>query len=217
VEFSKRIAVIAGIATWGCVTLGLLSAYLTAQFVPEAPVDLTQVWAWTAFGALLAALTTVLALQAHRSGVALNQTQSLTVGRVILVANVVYITGLAVSSGGLLGSASVLLAVNVLFASLLFSRWGLVGFAVLLSASVAFTGTITGTWTGTALASSPRRSSPSSPSPPESARSSRPGSTPSPPSSSGPPRATSRPASTSPRWLPRWRTATTPSSSCRSR
>jgi methyl-accepting chemotaxis protein len=149
VEFSKRIAVIAGIATWGCVALGLASAYLTRQFVPEAPVDLVQTWAWTAFGALLAGITTYLAFWAHRRGSTLEQ--ALTVGRVILVANVVYITGLACASGGLLGSASVLLAVNVLFASLLFKRWMLVGFAVLLSASVVFTGTITQTWTGSAM------------------------------------------------------------------
>ena len=119
-EFSKRIAVIAGVATWGCVVLGLVAAYLTLQFVPGAPVDLVQTWAWTAFGAALAGLTSYLAWWAHRSGAVLEQ--SLKVGRVLLVANVVYITGLACASGGLLGSASVLLAVNVLFASLLFSR-----------------------------------------------------------------------------------------------
>ena len=61
-EFSKRIAVIAGIATWGCVALGVVAALLTVAFVPDAPVDMTMVWAWTSFGVLLAALTTVLAL-----------------------------------------------------------------------------------------------------------------------------------------------------------
>jgi len=151
VEFSKRIAVIAGIATWGCVTLGLLSAYLTEIFVAEAVVELPAVWAWTAFGALLATITTILAFRAHRQGVALQQTQAILVGRIVLVTNVVYITGLAVASGGLLGCASVMLAVTVLFASLLFSGWWLAGFAVLLSASVGFTGTVTATWTGSAL------------------------------------------------------------------
>ena len=148
-EFSKRIAVIAGVATWGCVVLGVVSAYLTLQFVPGAPVDLVQTWVWTGFGSALAALTTYLAWRAHRTGAVLEQ--ALKVGRVLLVTNVVYITGLAVASGGLLGSASVLLAVNVLFASLLFSRWTLPLFALLLSASVAVTGTVTGTWTGSAL------------------------------------------------------------------
>ncbi len=148
-EFSKRIAVIAGVATWGCVLMGVVSALLTAHFVPEAPVDMSRVWAWSAFGAGLAGLTTGLAIKAQRSGSALSQT--VKVGRVILVANVVYITGLASSSGGLLGCASVLLAVNVLFASMLFARWGLAAFALLLSASVAFTGAITGTWTGSAV------------------------------------------------------------------
>jgi len=149
VEFSKRIAVIAGVATWGCVVAGLGSAYLTRMFVPAARVDLVQVWAWTAFGVLLAAITTVLAIRAQRARTTFQQ--GLTVGRVILVANVVYITGLAIASGGLLGSASVLLAVLVLFASLLFSRWLLALFALLLTASVAFTGVVTATWTGSAI------------------------------------------------------------------
>ncbi len=148
-EFSKRIAVIAGVATWGCVAMGVVAALLTARFVPEAPVDMVQVYAWTAFGAALAAVTTVLALRAHRARVAL--TQSLKVGRVILVANVVYITGLACASGGLLGCASVLLAVNILFAALLFSRWTLLAFALTLSGSVVVTGVVTSTWTGSAV------------------------------------------------------------------
>ncbi len=148
-EFSKRIAVIAGVATWGCVVLGVVAAVLTVEFVPGAPVDMARVWAWTAFGAVLAAITTVLAVRAQRAGSTL--TQTLNVGRVILVANIVYITGLACASGGLLGCASVLLAVNVLFASLLFSRWSLAAFAVALAVSVAFTGTVTQTWTGSAL------------------------------------------------------------------
>ena len=86
-EFSKRIAVIAGIATWGCVVMGLMAGYLTEHFVPAAPVDMYRVWAWTAFGALLAAITTALAFAAHRAQVPLAQT--ILVGRVILVANVV--------------------------------------------------------------------------------------------------------------------------------
>ena len=97
-EFSKRIAVIAGVATWGCVVLGVVAALLTVEFVPQAPVDLPRVWAWTAFGAVLATLTTVLAVRAQQAGSTL--TQTVTVGRVVLVANVVYITGLACASGG---------------------------------------------------------------------------------------------------------------------
>jgi methyl-accepting chemotaxis protein len=149
VEFSKRIAIIASVATWGCVALGLASAYLTAWFVPEAPVEMDQVWIWTVFGSILAAVTTGLAVRARKERATL--AQSVALGRAVLVANVVYITGLATASGGLLGCASVLLAVNVLFASLLFWRWSLYAFALLLSASVAFTGTVTATWTGSAL------------------------------------------------------------------
>jgi len=149
VEFSKRIAVIACVATWGCVVAGVVAAVLTKHFVPQAPVEMVAVAAWSAFGAGLAALTTVLAIRAQMRQRALDQT--VAVGRLLLLTFVVYITGLACASGGLLGSTSVLLAVTVLFASLLFPGWWLAGFAVLLSASVAFTGTITQTWTGTAV------------------------------------------------------------------
>jgi methyl-accepting chemotaxis protein len=149
VEFSKRIAVLASVATWGCVLAGVVAALLTQWFVPGAPVEMTQVVVWTLFGAVLAVITTVLAFRAQRTGRSLQQT--VTVGRAILVANVVYITGLATASGGLLGCASVLLAVTVLFSSLLFWRWSLALFALLLSLSVAFTGTVTQTWTGSAI------------------------------------------------------------------
>jgi methyl-accepting chemotaxis protein len=149
VEFTKRIAVIAGVASWGCVVLGVAAAMLTERYVPSAPVDMARVWAWTGFGLLLAAITTVLALRASNAGSTLQQTINL--GRLLLVANVVYVTGLAIAAGGLLGCASVLLAVDVLFASLLFSRWTQLAFALLLAVSVALTGVITATWTGAAV------------------------------------------------------------------
>ena len=79
-EFSKRIAVIAGVASWGCVVLGVVAALLTREFVPEAPVDLMGVAAWTAFGAVLATFTTVLAARATRARATINQT--FTLGRV---------------------------------------------------------------------------------------------------------------------------------------
>jgi methyl-accepting chemotaxis protein len=149
VEFSKRIAVIACVATWGCVVAGVVAALLTRYFVPAAPVELPAVWVWSAFGAGLATLTTVLAIRAQQRQRALNQT--VAVGRLLLLTFVVYITGLACASGGLLGCTSVLLAVTVLFASLLLTGWWMGGFAILLSLSVAFTGTLTQTWTGSAI------------------------------------------------------------------
>ena len=100
-EFSKRIAVLASLATWGCVVLGAASAALTAAFVPDAVVHPVQVAAWSVFGAVLAAITTVLATRAQRAGVTL--AASVKVGRAILVAEVVYVTGLSTASGGLLG------------------------------------------------------------------------------------------------------------------
>jgi methyl-accepting chemotaxis protein len=149
VEFSKRIAVIACVATWGIVVGGVVSAVLTAVFVPGAEVDVVQVVAWTAFGTLVAAVTTALAVRARRAGAQLRQV--VTLGRVILLAVVGCVTGMACASGGLLGPTSALLAVTVLFASLMFSGWLLAGFAVLQAVSVAFTGLVTHTWTGSAV------------------------------------------------------------------
>ena len=100
-EFSKRIAVIACVATWGCVIAGVVAALLTRYFVPAAPVEMPAVLAWSAFGAGLATLTTVLAFRAQQRQRAL--TQTVAVGRLLLITFVVYITGLACASGGLRG------------------------------------------------------------------------------------------------------------------
>ena len=109
-EFSKRIAVIACIAAWGSVALGVISALMTQAFVPAANVDMTMVLAWTGYGIALAMVTTLLVIKANRSHATIRSTT--VVGRLLLIAQVVGITGLAIASGGLLGCASVMLAVN---------------------------------------------------------------------------------------------------------
>jgi methyl-accepting chemotaxis protein len=149
VEFSKRIAVIACVATWGCAVAGVAAAVLTSVFVADAGVDPVRVAAWTGLGVLIAAMTTVLAVRARRARATIDQV--VTIGRVVMLAMVVNITGLACASGGLLGTTSVLLAVTVLFSSLFFSGWLLAGYAVLLAVSVTFTGTVTHTWVGSAV------------------------------------------------------------------
>ena len=63
-------------------------------------------------------------------------------------------------AGGLLGCAWLLLALTVIFASLVFDRWSLAGFAALLAGCVVAIGALTATWTSatapTGRARSPR-------------------------------------------------------------
>jgi hypothetical protein len=149
VEFTKRIAVIACAATWGSVAVGALSAELTRRFVPQADVSVEGTLVVLGVGLVMSAIVTVLCVRAWHREVALDTVARY--GRMILFALVVWITALACVSGGLLGCASVLLAVTPLFASILFGRWGLLVFGGSLAVSVAFTGTVTQTWTGSAL------------------------------------------------------------------
>ena len=69
------------------------------------------------------------------------------VARSVLVASVLGITGLSCATGGLLGCAWLLLALTVIFASLVFDRWSLAGFAALLAGCVVAIGALTATWT----------------------------------------------------------------------
>jgi hypothetical protein len=145
VEFTKRVGVVSIAASWGCVPAGVAAAALTARFVPAAAVSAVGVAAWSAAGALLALVTTVLVARALRGPTRLST--RLIVARVLLTAQVIVITGLATASGGLLGCTFLLLVVTVLFASLVFDKWHLAGFALLLATSVAVIGFATSTWT----------------------------------------------------------------------
>ena len=149
VEFTKRIAVIAGVATWGSVLAGAACAALTNTFVPSAVIEPIGVAVVLVLGIMLSAVVTALSVFAYQREVPLA-----TVGRYgrwILYVIVVWITALACVTGGLVGCASVLLAVTPLFASLLFGRWGLALFAGSLALSVVVTGFVTNTWHGAAL------------------------------------------------------------------
>jgi methyl-accepting chemotaxis protein len=146
VEFTRRVAAVSVAASWVAVPAGAGAAALTAHFVPAATVSVAGVVAWTGFGAVLAVATTMLSLRALRGPTRL--ATRLLVARGLLTAQVVGLTGLAVAGGGLLGCSYLLLLMPVLFASLVFSRWHLLGFAALLGASVLALGALTATWTG---------------------------------------------------------------------
>ncbi len=144
-EFSRRIATVSIAAAWGWPVLGALAAWLTAQYATGATVSTPAVIGWCAYGALLAGAITVLSLRALRAPA--SSPQRLLVSRAALLAVVLGITGLACAAGGLQGAAWLLLAGTVVFASLVFEGWGLVGYTALLGGAVVAIGFLTATWT----------------------------------------------------------------------
>jgi methyl-accepting chemotaxis protein len=149
VDVSRRLATVAGTAMWGGLAVGVLGAFLTEHFRDEAAVHWWAVGAWTAFGALLAVVTTWLSVTGARTGADIATVTR--IARIVMLAEMVFITGLSTVSGGLLGVGSVLLAVVVLFAPLVLGRTETSLFALLMAASVAATGVLSHTWVPAAL------------------------------------------------------------------
>ncbi len=148
-QVSKRLVAINSVAMWGGLAMAIGAAYITDRFVLAASVEWAAFWVWVAVSALGAALATALSVRALGRTPSPRQVRRYTQG--LLVTEVLLITALACTSGGLLGAGSVLLALVVLFASMVFGGWRLAVFAGSLAASVAFTGWFTDTWTGNAL------------------------------------------------------------------
>jgi methyl-accepting chemotaxis protein len=148
VDLSKRMAVVTAVTLWGSVALAVMAAVVTDRFT-EAEVNWPMVAVWTVVGCGIAATSTILAIRAWRRGADTDTVSR--VMRAVLIAAVVYIGGVSVASGGLLGAGAVLLAVTVLFSSMVFNRVGLVAFGAYLSVTVVVIGVVTDTWVASAL------------------------------------------------------------------
>ena len=142
-EFTERIAGTAVAAAWGSAVAGGLAAVLTARYQPAASVSTVGAVAWTAFAVALAAVTTVMSRRGLRNPSRLRT--RMLVARSVLVASVWGSAGLSCATGGLLGCVWLLLALTVIFASLVFDRWSLAGFAALLAGCVVAIGALTST------------------------------------------------------------------------
>ncbi|MCU0264701.1 MAG: methyl-accepting chemotaxis protein [Actinomycetia bacterium] len=148
-DVSKRLAMVASVTMWGGVVFSVVSAYLTGPVLEVAVVHWPAMVAWTLAGAVLAAVTTVLARRAAGSGADLHAV--LRGARLLLLLEVAYITGMSTVSGGLHGGGVVLLILLPLFAGLVLGRVQMPFFAVLLSASVGVIGLLSHTWVPDAL------------------------------------------------------------------
>ena len=149
-DVSKRLAAVAGASMWGGVLFGLLAAVLTGPALQLATVHWTATIAWSAFGALLAGLTTYLSTVALRRHV--EPGRIVRIARILLLLEAVYITGLATVSGGLHGGGCLLLIVLPLFSGLILSRWQTPAFGLLLAISVFLIGYLSHTWVADSLA-----------------------------------------------------------------
>jgi methyl-accepting chemotaxis protein len=138
------LAVVAGATMWGGVVFGLVAAVLTGPVLGVAVVHWPAAVAWTVVGVALAAVTTYLSQHAVRNEVPVGRV--LRVARLLLVLEVVYVTGLATVTGGLSGGGAVLLILVPLFSGLVLTRVQSLMFAGALALAVFLIGFLSHTW-----------------------------------------------------------------------
>jgi methyl-accepting chemotaxis protein len=139
-NFSKRLSQAAAVMTWLGLVLGVAAATLLDRFGAAAPIHLGAVYGWALVGVVSAALLTALpALERSSPAVA----RSVAVWRaLLLLSNVVWVTGLVTVTGGVEGPFWVLYVPVVLFAAVSLAPWqasvfGLAATAGLVGASNA--------------------------------------------------------------------------------
>src|SRR5882724_11329666 len=105
---------------WGGVLFAIIAAVLTGPVLHVAVIHWPAAIAWSIAGAALAGETTFLASRALARQVEVAKVRR--GARQILLAEVVYITGVATVTGGLNGGGSVMLIMIPLFTGLVLSR-----------------------------------------------------------------------------------------------
>ena len=129
---------------WGGVLFAIVAAVLTGPVLHVAVIHWVAAIAWTVAGAALAAETTFLATRALARQVDVLKVRR--VARQILVAEVIYITGVATVTGGLNGGGCVMLILVPLFTGLVLSRRQTPFFAVGMAGAVFLVGFLSHTW-----------------------------------------------------------------------
>jgi methyl-accepting chemotaxis protein len=139
VEFTKRLSQAAAVMTWLGLVLGVAAATLLDRFGDDLAISLPAVYAWAGLGLLNAALLTALPALERSSAAFARQT---TLWRaLLLVTDLVWITGMVAATGGVRGPFWVLYVPVVLFAAvslrpLLSALFGLTATAGLVGASL---------------------------------------------------------------------------------
>ena len=146
-DVSKGLTAAAAGAMGAGVLLASVGAALTDHFRTEAVVYWPAFVVWAAIGAVLALATAAVAVRQRPGDLAL----TLRWTRWMIPAQIVYITGMATVSGGLLGVGGTLLALLALFAFLLERAWQVHGFVVLSLLSLCLMGVLSHTWVDSAI------------------------------------------------------------------
>ncbi len=146
-DVSKGLTGAAAGAMGAGVFLASIGAVLTERFRDAAVVYWPAFTAWAALGLVLAAVTAYVAVRQRPGDLA----TTLRWTRWMIVAQIVYITGMATVSGGLLGVGGTLLALLALFAFLLERAWQIHGFALLTAVSLVLIGVMSHTWVPNAV------------------------------------------------------------------
>ena len=146
----RRVAALAAVTFGGAAVLGVVAAMLTQYYVPAANVSMPAVYAWTVLGLAVTAAVATMALPGiHRK---IGPTRMRPAAQLLLLVEIVYITGLSSVSGGLRGASPVLLIAVILFASLSLDGWQKPAVGVLMSGSLILTGFVTQTFVASTMA-----------------------------------------------------------------
>ena len=129
---------------WGGVFFAIIAAVLTGPVLHVAVIHWPAAIAWSIAGAALAGETTYLATRALHRQVEVGKVRR--TARQILVLEVVYITGIAVVTGGLNGGGCVMLIMVPLFTGLILSQRQTLLFALGLGVAVFLVGYLSHTW-----------------------------------------------------------------------
>jgi methyl-accepting chemotaxis protein len=136
VDFSRRLARVAGVAAWFGLVVTVLAAW-TAQHIGKTsafPVNMAWVLFWSAIGAIGATLLTALPyLQRVHPAVDHNVYYW---RRALIALNMLFVTGVAASTGGIRGPFWVLYVPAVIFAAVSFSRLQAMIFGLAAAAGV---------------------------------------------------------------------------------
>ena len=115
-DSTRRLSRAAGMATWGSLVLTVMAALVLRHSGDGHGIELNNVYAWSAVGAVVASVLTWLAGGGRAAAAARERAPMLAV--LLLLADLAAVTGVVSSTGGVGGSFWLLYLPPVLFAAI---------------------------------------------------------------------------------------------------
>jgi methyl-accepting chemotaxis protein len=139
-DSTRRLSRTAGLATWGSLVLTVVAALVLRHTADVGrDITMTSVYAWSAVGAVVAAVLTWLAGGSRYAAAARSRAPMLAV--LLLLADLAASTGIVAATGGVAGSFWVLYLPPVLFAAI-----ALPASAAVVGSLLPVAGLVLGTW-----------------------------------------------------------------------